>query len=171
MENEYISEELNKIIQEIDQLSTCKERILYLEKLKKENEQSDAMYGIEFLAIDSKKYIESELKFQYSTLKFEDENSERKFEKIQWKGSPSLFGYLFTELIDKGFIEPKLHNGEMSYSGTAKLFLDHFDIYNKKGNLTTLENLKKEMNPAIYKNTYSETKRAKFKIPKMSDLS
>jgi len=84
--------------------------------------------------------------------------------KIEWKGSPALFGYLFTELIKKGYIEPELHNGEMSYQGTAKLFFNHFNVNN-----TTFENLKNEMNPGKCK--LSDTKRAKFTIPNLSDLA
>jgi len=82
--------------------------------------------------------------------------------KIEWKGSPALFGYLFTELVKNGFIEPPLYNGEPSYSGLAKLCFQYFNV-----NETTLDNLKKEMNPN--KNTLSETKRAKF--PNLSDLA
>jgi len=86
--------------------------------------------------------------------------------KIQWKGTAALFGYLFMELIKKGYIEPELHNGEMSYAGTAKLFFNHFNVNN-----TTIDNLIKEINPAHDKNTLSPTKRAKFTIPNLSDLA
>jgi len=91
--------------------------------------------------------------------------------KIEWKGSPALFGYLFTELIDKGYIEYEKHGTERSYQGTAKLFFNHFNVYNKKGELTTLQNLEKEFNPASAKQTLSDTKRAKFTIPNLSDLA
>ena len=82
--------------------------------------------------------------------------------KLKLKGSPSQLAYLFTELHLKGFLEPKLHNGETSYAGTAKILWDHFDIS------TTKENWIKEMNPN--KNTLGDVKRAKFSIPKASDL-
>jgi hypothetical protein len=83
--------------------------------------------------------------------------------KIKWNGSPSLFGYLFTELAIHGFISFPTHAGDISYSGLAKQLSNHFDIK------TTPENLIKEFNPE--KNTLSSTKRAKFTIPELSDLA
>ncbi len=91
--------------------------------------------------------------------------------KIEWKGSPSLFGWLFTELIDKGYIEFEKHGTERSYQGTAKLFFNHFNVYNKKGELTTIQNLEKEFNPDPAKQTLSPYKREKFTIPNLSDLA
>jgi len=90
--------------------------------------------------------------------------TEQEVNKIKWKGPPSVFGYLFLELVHNGFIEaPPLHNGEINYSGLARLFFEHFDIE------TTLGNLSKEMNPG--KNSLSNTKRAKFTIPDKSVLA
>lgn len=82
--------------------------------------------------------------------------------KITWNGSPAQFGYLFLELVKHGFIEPPLYNGEMNYTGLSRLCNNYFDIE------TTSQNLTKEMNPE--KNTLSDTKRAKFTIPNLSDL-
>jgi len=83
--------------------------------------------------------------------------------KIKWNGTPSQFGYLFTELIKQGFIEPPLYNGEMNIKGFARLCWECFNIN------TTPQNLEKECNPN--KNDLSETKRAKFTIPNISDLA
>lgn len=83
-------------------------------------------------------------------------------EKIKWSGTPSQFGYLMNCLVKKGFIDPPLYNGETNFSGLARLCYDYFDIE------TTIGNLTKEVNPE--KNTLSETKRAKFNIPGLSDL-
>ncbi len=82
--------------------------------------------------------------------------------KIKWLGSPSIFGFLMTELVKRGYIEPPLRNGESNYAGFAKLCYQYFDID------TTQENLIKEMNPG--KCTLSDTKREKFTIPELSDL-
>lgn len=83
--------------------------------------------------------------------------------KITWKGTPSQFGYLFLELTKQGFIELPSHAGNGSYSGLAKRCFESFDIK------TTVENLKKEMNPD--KNSLSQGKRVKFTIPNISELA
>lgn len=83
--------------------------------------------------------------------------------KIKWSGTPSQFGYLFLELVKNGFIEPPLYNGETNYKGLARLCYQNFDIN------TTPGNIEKEMNPN--KNTLSDTKRAKFTIPNISDIA
>jgi len=84
-----------------------------------------------------------------------------KTEKIKWLGTPSLFGYLFLELVKHGFIEPPLYNGDPNYTGFARLCFQYFDIDTTPGNLI------KEMNPE--KNTLSDTKRLKF--PDLSELA
>jgi len=97
-------------------------------------------------------------------------------EKIKWKGTPSQFGYLFSELVKHGFIEPPLYNGETNYTGLAKLCYEYFDIESEPGKKTTPGNLTKELKPdndktGERKNTLSDTKRAKFNIPYLSDLA
>ncbi|MCX6234985.1 MAG: hypothetical protein NT175_09745 [Bacteroidetes bacterium] len=90
-------------------------------------------------------------------------NKPTKYEKIIWKGTPSVFGYLFHELIAKGFIEPPLHNGEINYTKCARLCLKYFDIKTTEGTLINM------INPE--KCNLSETKKAKFTIPEINDLS
>jgi hypothetical protein len=90
------------------------------------------------------------------------EIDQQSLDKIQWHGSPALFGYIFSELIKNGFIQPPLFRGETNYAGFAKLCYKHFNVNN-----TTIENLIKEMNPE--KNTLTNAKRAKF--PNLSDLA
>jgi hypothetical protein len=82
--------------------------------------------------------------------------------KIKWLGSPSLMGFVFVELMRRGFIELPLYNGEENYTALAN-HLDNFFEYN--GKKSTLE---KECSPKS--NSLSETKRAKFTIPKLLDL-
>jgi len=84
-------------------------------------------------------------------------------DKIKWKGTPSQFGYLVAQLIEKGFIDPPLFNGDINFSELSRRCYQYFDID------TTLGNLTKEMNPS--KCTLSDTKRAKFTIPNLSDLA
>lgn len=92
------------------------------------------------------------------------------FDKIKWKGTPSQFGYLFLQLVEKGYIEPPLYNGDPNFTGLSRLCFQFFDIETTPGNLT------KEMTPGTPKkgndkNTLSQTKRAKFTIPNLSDLA
>lgn len=83
--------------------------------------------------------------------------------KLKWNCSPSILGYLITELANKGFIEYPLHNGEINPTGLAKICFDIFEIDSSK------ENLIKEFNSN--KNSLSDTKRAKFfSLPELKDL-
>ena len=84
-------------------------------------------------------------------------------ERIKWQGTPSQFGHLMLELVKQGFVGTKLHNGETNFSALARLCFNCFEIE------TTIGNLTKELNPE--KNTLSDTKRAKFTIPNLSDLA
>jgi hypothetical protein len=108
-------------------------------------------------------YVELEIEHLEKLEKLGTRSEVPKLKKIKWNGTPSQFGYLFTELIKQGFIEPPLYNGEMNISGFSRLCWECFDIN------TTPQNLEKECNPN--KNDLSETKRAKFTIPNLSDLA
>ena len=83
--------------------------------------------------------------------------------KLKWKATPALFGYIFLELAKKGYIDFPLHNGEINPTGLAKICFEIFEID------TTRDNLIKEMNEN--KHTLSDTKREKFAIPELKDLS
>ncbi len=128
--------------------------------------QEDSIDGIEFVDEEdvALKFVELELEYLIKLDKLEQFTDRQDLEKIQWKGSPALFGYVFLELVDKGYIEPPLYAGDWNYQGLAKLCFQYFNVKN-----TTIENLIKEMNPK--KNYISETKKAKFTIPPLSDLA
>jgi hypothetical protein len=91
-----------------------------------------------------------------------EEKPKQPFEKIKWNGSPAVFGYLFLELVKKGFITPPLFNGEPNFTALSRLCFEYFEID------TTPENLTKALNEKS--NPLSNTKRAKFTIPERSDL-
>jgi len=94
-------------------------------------------------------------------LKAEVEEPGAQVEKIKWKGSPAIFTFLFRELVEKGYIEPPIFGAEWTYSGLAKLCLEHFDID------VDPEYFARAMrNPDALVNT----KREKFTIPDLSDL-
>jgi len=94
-----------------------------------------------------------------------ESKSTSKFQKLKWTGKPEQFGFIFLELAQKGFIEIPGTNGEASYSKFAQSCFDLFEFENE----TTLENLKRTMNPS--KNALSESNRQKFQIPNKDDIS
>jgi hypothetical protein len=89
-------------------------------------------------------------------------NTPNGLEKIKWLGKTSQIAYLFSELAKKGFIDLPTTRGDGSYSKLGVLIMQYFDVD------TTIDNMKKEVNPA--KNSLSETSRNKFVIPDIKDL-
>jgi len=94
--------------------------------------------------------------------------SKKPLEKIRWLGKPSQLGYIFSQFVEKGFIELPTSRGDGSYAKLAKLCFDYFDVRNEKGQSTTLGNLEREFNPN--KNSLSNSIRGKFEIPDKSAL-
>jgi hypothetical protein len=88
--------------------------------------------------------------------------------KIKWTGTPSQFGYLFIELVNNGFIDMPLHNGEVNYTEFAKRCFEYFEIKGNKEKITTIGYLTNQLNPE--KNSLSDTIRLKFTIPELKDL-
>jgi hypothetical protein len=95
-------------------------------------------------------------------LKAEVKGTGTRVEKIKWKESPAVFTFLFRKLVEKGYIEPPKYGTEWSYSGFAKLCLEHFDID------VDLEYFTRAMrNPDALTNT----KKGKFTIPDTSEIA
>lgn len=174
---EYLNEsldELEVIRNRLTELETVKEKIDYLERCKtdrlfKHSVQDKISTSLKDNNLINLQEFDLALKFIELELGYIEKSGTGtgaevlKMKKIKWTGTPSQFGYLFTELIRQGFIEPPLYNGEMNIKGFARLCWECFDIN------TTPQNLEKECNPN--KNDLSETKRAKFTIPNISDLA
>jgi hypothetical protein len=122
------------------------------------------------LDIDTVKLF-AEVKFHAEYLQFlkqqlkelEEGKSKLQFKKLKWNCKPAILGFLITELANKGFIEYPLHNGEINPTGLAKICFELFDC------ATTKDNLVKEFNQNG-KNTLSEIKKIKFRIPELTDL-
>lgn len=95
-----------------------------------------------------------------------------KHEKIKWLGSPEQFGYIFGELVAKGYIELPTRQTEGSIPKLAELCLSYFEIPVSKGQTqgrqTTIENLKRALNSN--KNTLSAKGKATIKLPQLDDL-
>jgi len=102
--------------------------------------------------------------FETSSAKNDDGSSgpSIKKNKIKWLGEKNQFGYLFLELTKKGFIEPPISNGEPNFTALARLCYEYFEF---DGKFSSLEKELRESSCSL-----SETKRAKFTIPELSDL-
>ena len=114
------------------------------------------------------KFCDNELEFLKKKIEIEDQAPFVKKEKITWKGSPSLFAFIFYELVKKGYIEPDLHNGEYNFTKLSKLLFEYFEIHSEPGKLTTSEYIKKQLSED---NALSSVKKAKFTIPDLRDLN
>ena len=88
--------------------------------------------------------------------------------KLKWKCSPAIAGYIISELIRTGYVEPPITNGELSYAKLAGICNQIFDI-RSDGKLTTLDYLKKVVNPES--NQLPDYKRAKLNLPDLDQLT
>jgi hypothetical protein len=83
--------------------------------------------------------------------------------RIKWIGTPSQFGYVFLELIDKGYIKPPKHkNGKMNCRKFAKICFNVFDIIGEEATLV------KELTPKS--KSLDPSNQAEFNIPLESKL-
>lgn len=135
--------------------------LFYKEKKNKEYRNADLVMTCIYVYCDliGKYIVENVEKLQEL---YGDCEKPENIEKLNWIGSPSQFGFIINELIDKGFIESPKTNGTESI---AKLSRTCFNLFNIN---TSLGNLANELNP--HKNSLSETNRKFFKIPNQSDL-
>ena len=92
----------------------------------------------------------------------EKDKSKNNLSKIKCNCTPSVFGYLFFDLANKGYFDFPLHNGEINPTGLAKQLFEVFEINSTIGTLINEFNLGKQ--------SLSEIKKAKFSIPQIDDL-
>jgi hypothetical protein len=83
-------------------------------------------------------------------------------EKLKWNCSAAMAGFIISELIGKGYIEPPKKNGEWSYRKTAKICQEIFEINTQPSHL---ENV---INPV--RNTLAETTRQKLTLLHLKDI-
>ncbi|MCW1961489.1 MULTISPECIES: hypothetical protein [Chryseobacterium] len=81
--------------------------------------------------------------------------------KILVKGSLQSIGYLFSELIEKGFIEAPKRNGKDNTSAISRMILDHFEFIDKEEQPKP-EDIRKTL---FTENKLSIEKQNQFKIP------
>ncbi|CEJ72098.1 hypothetical protein BN1195_04455 [Chryseobacterium oranimense G311] len=82
-------------------------------------------------------------------------------QKIKIKGSLQSIGYLFSELIEKGFIEAPKRNGKDNISAISRMILDHFEFIDKEEQPKP-EDIRKTL---FTENKLSADKQNQFKIP------
>jgi hypothetical protein len=86
--------------------------------------------------------------------------------KIKVNGSLQAWGYILTELMDKGYIEPQRKNGKLNVQGTAKMILDHFE-FTKEEFQPSLESVRQSL---FMQNKFSSDKQELFRIPSLKQL-
>jgi hypothetical protein len=84
-----------------------------------------------------------------------------KSQKIKIKGSLQSVGFLFSELIEKGFIEAPKRNGKDNTSAISRMILDHFEFIDKEEQPKP-EDIRKTL---FTENKLSIEKQNQFKIP------
>ncbi len=84
-------------------------------------------------------------------------------EKIKWNGSSEILGFLFLELVRKGYIDPPLFHGKPNFTGLSRLCGQYFEVGTTPGNLERVFN---EENNAL-----TTWKRERFTIPPLSEIA
>ena len=125
-----------------------------LEFLDKKCELLNSQIKFE-LSKDNNRKILSEEEF------VEDKNISLASQKIKIKGSLQSIGFLFSELIEKGFIEAPKRNGKNNTSAISRMILDHFEFIDKEEQPKT-EDIRKTL---FTENKLSIEKQSQFKIP------
>ncbi|MET3530633.1 hypothetical protein DRF59_12555 [Chryseobacterium flavum] len=111
-------------------------------------------------------FLDKKSQLIISKIKFEKELVEDKdifstSQKIKIKGSLQSIGYLFSELIEKGFIEAPKRNGKDNTSAISRMILDHFEFIDKEEQPKP-EDIRKTL---FTENKLSADKQNQFKIP------
>lgn len=81
--------------------------------------------------------------------------------KIKLKGSLQSIGFIFSELIDKGYIEAPKRNGNNNTSAISRMILEHFEFIDKEEQPKP-EDIRKTL---FIENKLSADKQTLFKIP------
>lgn len=90
------------------------------------------------------------------------------FGKITINGNVQLWGFIFNELISKGFISAPKHNGKSSYAKFARQLLDNFEFTSHPTQKQPSENY---LTKALKENKYSLDKQELFKIPHIKNAN
>lgn len=94
---------------------------------------------------------------------------EAESDKIILNGNPQILGYLFTELINKGYISAPTIRGKLSPQRTVKMLLKHFDYadYDNQDETSKIEYLRKTIGE---QNSVSQDFADRLQIPFLSQF-
>ncbi|AQX09189.1 hypothetical protein [Elizabethkingia ursingii] len=87
--------------------------------------------------------------------------------KIKVRGSLQSLGYVFSELIEKGYIVPPRRNGNINVLATARMILEHFEFADREQQPNE-EDIRKTL---FTDNRLSTERQSLFKIPGMEKLN
>ena len=110
--------------------------------------------------------LKAEVKLNTANKKDYDKEVTPVTSKIRINGSLQALGYLFTELIEKGYIEPQRKSGKINIQGTAKMILDHFE-FTKDEEQPSIESVRQSL---FNQNKFSNDKQDLFKIPSFKQV-
>ena len=86
--------------------------------------------------------------------------------RLTWSCKPAVAGYIISELIRAGYVEPPTTNGDLSYSKLADICNQIFKVAQHS---PTRDSWRNVIDPN--RNTLSEIKRAKIKLPDSSEIN
>ena len=93
------------------------------------------------------------------------ENAE--IEKMKFIGSLQSFGFIFSELIEKGYIEAPKRNGKKNNSAISRMLLNHFEFIGKE-----IQPNQDDIRKTLFTdNKLSADKQNLFKIPKSKTIN
>lgn len=139
-------------------------------KLQKEKDYNltESTIDIESLLFPFEFYSLYKLKnFLTKFIKNDDEENNIITEKIKLKGSLQSIGYLFTKLIENGFIEAPKRSENINKTATAKMILEHFEFVDKEKQPNE-EDIRKTL---FEDNKLSFDKQNLFKIPTSKQIN
>lgn len=86
--------------------------------------------------------------------------------KLQWNCKPAIAGFIISELIRAGYLEPPKTNGEMSLTKLANICNQVFEVRDHTPSNSSWRNV---VDPD--RNTLPDIKRAKLKLPDLDQLT
>ncbi|MCO4304678.1 hypothetical protein [Riemerella anatipestifer] len=92
------------------------------------------------------------------------------YKKIKVKGSLQSIGYIFSELIDKGWIIPPKRNGKINKTAVARLILEHFELIDRKKPITE-EYVRRTISTKKIDSGFNKDKMDRFKIPSEKSIN
>lgn len=101
-------------------------------------------------------------------LKTNDRQEVRDSVKITLNGNIQLWGFIFNELISKGYISAPKYNGKASYAKFARQILENFEFTSHPMQKQPTENY---LTKALKENKYSLNKQELFKIPDIKNAN